>query len=74
MGKYMFQSAFVATMPRGYTGIFKRKGKTALPIQEVTLLLEPEASKIIRGLIDNEVERVFEKYFGHELNFILQRI
>ncbi len=34
VGKYMFHSAFVATMPRGYTSVFKRKGKTALPIQD----------------------------------------
>ncbi|WP_339047701.1 hypothetical protein [Candidatus Mesenet endosymbiont of Phosphuga atrata] len=34
VGKYMFQSEFVATMPRGYTSSFKRKGKTALPIQD----------------------------------------
>jgi hypothetical protein len=36
LGKYVFQSAFVATMPRGYASIFKRKDKTALPIHTHT--------------------------------------
>lgn len=26
----------------------------------------------MKELVDNEVERVFEKYFDHELNFILR--
>ncbi|ACN95467.1 phage tail protein [Wolbachia endosymbiont of Carposina sasakii] len=62
-----FNDAFMATMPRGYRGIFKREGKTALPIQEVKLPLEPEASRIIENLVNYEVERIFEKYFTHEL-------
>lgn len=62
-----FNDAFMATMPRGYRGIFKREGKTALPIQEVKLPLEPEASRIIENLVNYEVERIFEKYFTHKL-------
>ncbi|MBA8769987.1 phage tail protein [Wolbachia pipientis] len=62
-----FNDAFMATMPRGYRGTFKRVGRTALPIQEVKLPLEPEASRIIENLVNYEVERIFEKYFTHEL-------
>ncbi|WP_264711514.1 MULTISPECIES: phage tail protein [unclassified Wolbachia] len=62
-----FNDAFMATMPRGYRGIFKRVGRTALPIHEVKLPLEPEASRIIENLVNYEVERIFEKYFTHEL-------
>jgi len=62
-----FDDAFMATMPRGYRGIFKRVGRTALPIQEIKLPLEPEASRIIENLVNYEVERIFEKYFTHEL-------
>ncbi|WP_341808891.1 phage tail protein [Wolbachia endosymbiont (group E) of Neria commutata] len=69
-GKHMFTNAFIATMPKGHRGIFKRKGKTALPIQEVKLPLEPEASKIIKELVIHEVEAVFEKFFQRELNYI----
>lgn len=62
-----FNDAFMATMPRGYRGIFKRVGRTALPIEEVKLPLEPEASRIIENLVNYEVERIFEKYFTHKL-------
>lgn len=65
--KAAFNDAFMATMPRGYRSIFKRVGRTALPIQEVKLRLEPEASRIIENLVNYEVERIFEKYFTHEL-------
>ncbi|WP_374699401.1 phage tail protein [Wolbachia endosymbiont (group A) of Limnophora tigrina] len=60
---------FMATMPRGYRGIFKRIGRTALPIQEVKLPLEPEASRIIENLVNYEVEKVFAKFFECELSY-----
>lgn len=66
-----FNDAFMATMPRGYRGIFKRVGKTALPIQEVKLPLEPEASRIIENIVNYETEKAFEKFFQRELNYIL---
>jgi len=69
--KAAFNDAFMATMPRGYRGIFKRVGRTALPIQEVKLPLEPEASRIIEHLVNYETEKAFEKFFQHELNYIL---
>lgn len=67
IGKHEFIGAFAATMPRGNSGIFRREGRTALPIQEVKLGLEPEASKIIKGLVNYETEGIFEKYFEREL-------
>jgi hypothetical protein len=36
-GKHMFKGAFIATMPTGHKGIFRRKGSTALPIEEVSV-------------------------------------
>ncbi|APR98991.1 phage tail protein [Wolbachia endosymbiont of Folsomia candida] len=69
-GKYMFDNAFIATMPEGHRGIFKRKGRAALPIQEVKLPLEPEASKIVKELVNYEVEAIFEKFLQRELNYI----
>lgn len=65
--KAAFNDLFMATMPRGYRGIFKRVERTALPIREVKLPLEPEASRIIENLVNYEVERIFEKYFTYEL-------
>lgn len=71
-GKHEFIGGFIATMPRGYKGAFKREGKTALPIQEVKLPLEPEASRIIENLVNYEIEKVFEGFFHRELNYILK--
>ncbi|WP_265023389.1 phage tail protein [Wolbachia endosymbiont (group A) of Epistrophe grossularia] len=67
IGKYQITGAFIATMPRGYKGVFKREGRTALPIQEIKLPLEPEGSRIIKDLVNYEVEKVFEKFFYREL-------
>ncbi|WP_410543331.1 phage tail protein [Wolbachia endosymbiont of Pentalonia nigronervosa] len=69
-GKHEFIGGFIAVMPRGYKGAFKREGKTALPIKEVKLPLEPEASKIIKDLVSYEVEKVFGKFFERELSYI----
>ncbi|WP_395460370.1 phage tail protein [Wolbachia endosymbiont (group B) of Myelois circumvoluta] len=69
IGKHEFIGAFTATMPRGYKGAFKREGKTALPIKEVKLPLEPEASRIIENLVNYEVEKVFRKFFECELSY-----
>ncbi|BFD48209.1 MAG: hypothetical protein DMENIID0003_12830 [Wolbachia endosymbiont of Sergentomyia squamirostris] len=68
VGKHEFIGGFIATMPRGYKGAFEREGKTVLPIKEVKLPLEPEASRIIENLVNYEVEKVFEKYFRMEFD------
>ncbi|MCJ7476558.1 MAG: phage tail protein, partial [Wolbachia endosymbiont of Homalodisca vitripennis] len=44
-------------------------GRAALPIKEVKLPLEPEASKVIRDLVNYEVEKVFTKFFERELSY-----
>lgn len=54
--------SFIATMPRGYRGIFKRKGKSRLPIHEVVLPLEPLASNIIKKLINSYAADKFNQY------------
>ncbi|CAQ54415.1 putative minor tail protein z [Wolbachia endosymbiont of Culex quinquefasciatus JHB] len=68
-GNHEFIGAFTATMPRGYKGAFKREGRAALPIKEVKLPLEPEASRIIGNLVNYEVEKVFTKFFERELSY-----
>ncbi|MBV2145270.1 MAG: phage tail protein [Wolbachia endosymbiont of Pissodes strobi] len=70
IGKHDFIGAFTAVMPKGNSGIFKREGRAALPIKEVKLPLEPEASRIIGNLVNYEVEKVFEKFFHRELSDI----
>ncbi|MFT4314297.1 MAG: phage tail protein [Wolbachia pipientis] len=70
VGKHEFIGGFAAVMPKGNSGMFKREGRAALPIKEVKLPLEPEASKIIGNLVNYEVEKVFEKFFHRELSYI----
>ncbi|WCR59695.1 MAG: hypothetical protein PG978_001143 [Wolbachia endosymbiont of Ctenocephalides felis wCfeF] len=67
VGKHEFIGAFSATMPRDYKGAFKREGRAALPIKEIKLPLEPEASRIIGNLVNYEVEEVFEKFFERDI-------
>ncbi|WP_264375839.1 phage tail protein [Wolbachia endosymbiont (group B) of Sphaerophoria taeniata] len=74
VGKHEFIGAFTAKMPRGNSGVFRREGRKALPIQEVKLGLEPEASKIIKELVNYETEGIFEKYFERELNYITRNV
>jgi len=67
VGKHQFIGGFAAVMPKGNSGIFKREGRAALPIKEVKLPLEPEASKVIRDLVNYEVEEVFKKFFERDI-------
>lgn len=66
-GKHEFIGGFAAVMPKGNSGMFKREGRAALPIKEVKLSLEPEASRIIGNLVNYEVEEVFEKFFERDI-------
>ncbi|UPA55775.1 phage tail protein [Wolbachia pipientis] len=68
VGKHEFIGGFAAVMLKGNSGMFKREGRAALPIKEVKLPLEPEASRIIGNLVNYEVEKVFEKYFIHYMS------
>lgn len=69
VGKHEFIGGFAAVMPKGNSGMFKREGRAALPIKEVKLPLEPEASRIIGNLVNYEVEKVFTKFFERELSY-----
>ena len=72
-GKRHFKGAFVATMPTGHTGIYKRKGRKKLPIREVVFPLEPVASNVIKAVTDDKAAQQFNKLFTHEMQFITSR-
>ncbi|WP_353280748.1 phage tail protein [Wolbachia endosymbiont (group B) of Tholera decimalis] len=74
VGKHEFIGGFAAVMPKGNSGMFKREGRAALPIKEVKLPLEPEASRIIGNLVNYEVEEVFTKFFERELSYITESV
>lgn len=66
-GEFFFDRSFVATMPSGHRGVFKRAGKPRLPIEEqgVTLARVPE---IAAGLQADIGDR-FAELLRQELNF-----
>jgi hypothetical protein len=62
-------SAFIATMASGHTGVFARKTKKRLPIQE---LFGPSLGRVFAKYRPQGVARVletFQKNFDHELAF-----
>jgi Prophage minor tail protein Z (GPZ) len=65
--RFFFEGAFVATMPTGHVGVFKRKGKERLPIAEQVIELQQVAGSAaaVRDRMGDE----FIKRFRQELNF-----
>ncbi|WP_341822983.1 phage tail protein [Wolbachia endosymbiont (group A) of Clivina fossor] len=67
VGSRTYEGAFIATMKNGHIGIFKRRYMTPLPIDEIKV--NTQAREIMKELVDNEVERVFEKYFDQQMSY-----
>lgn len=62
-GRHVFPHAFIAKMPpQGgsgqHTGVFRRKGRKRLPIDEVRVELQPEAGRILMGTRDAASSRL----------------
>ncbi|MDX5527175.1 MAG: phage tail protein [Wolbachia endosymbiont of Andrena nigroaenea] len=68
VGSRTYEGAFIATMKNGHIGIFKRRYMTPLPIDEIKV--NTQAREIMKELVDNEVERVFEKYFDQQMSYM----
>jgi len=87
-GRHSFPGAFVATMPSGNTGVYRRlpaaarstgrdsKGRPRrhrLPIAEVRIPLNPEAEQITNRLVRTFAAGKFREIFARELRWRLQR-
>ena len=77
VGHHKFPGAFIARMPKsgattaaGHVGVFKRKTRKRLPIQEQYIFVGTNASNIIRHYVDNEAPAVFMRYFEHEISYV----
>ncbi len=68
VGSRTYEGAFIATMKNGHIGIFKRRYTTSLPIDEIKI--NTQARETMKELVDNEVERVFEKYFDQQMSYM----
>lgn len=73
-GRKFFEGAFIATMPTGPTEVFKRKYSSSLPIRKEKVEIEQDVIETARKLENYNTERVFERYFRHELNYILKKL
>jgi hypothetical protein len=71
VGHHKFPGAFIARIPRtGHVGVFKRKTRKRLPIQEQYIPVGINASNIIRHYVDDEAPAVFMRYFEHEIRYV----
>lgn len=71
-GGAVFESAFIARMQSGHTGIFEREGKPRFPVEEIMGLaaaqmvgnekimepLEEEAQQLVNERLEHEIERL----------------
>ncbi len=65
---------FGATMPTGHQGVFYRKTKKRLPIQEVMIHLDEVAPPILIRLGQQIAGEKFRALLAHELNWRLRRV
>jgi hypothetical protein len=73
IGVRKFPGAFISTMPKtGHVGVFKRKTRNRLPIQEQDVSLSTNAAKIIQHNVEDEASIIFAKYFDHEIHYATQ--
>ncbi|SMG65602.1 prophage LambdaW5, minor tail protein Z_ [methanotrophic bacterial endosymbiont of Bathymodiolus sp.] len=72
VGKRQFDRSFMATMPSGHRGVFRRKGKSRLPIQEVQLVTTGRIANVMEELADKQAMSRFETLFEHELKYAMK--
>jgi hypothetical protein len=68
VGQHRFDGAFVATLPSGHIGIFRRRGQSRLPIVEQTVQLSAARTALapIEAGLGDQVEKVFQQEMNYE--------
>jgi hypothetical protein len=74
VGQRQFDHAFLATMPQGHQGVFRRRGKTRLPIQEVHIVVTGKMQDIMEELSNGPAMHQFQRIFERELRFLLRAV
>ncbi len=72
VARRQYDHAFLATMPNGHRGIFRRSSETRLPIKEVRIVITGRMAKAMEQLSDGPALKQFDAVFQRELNFILR--
>ena len=65
-----FDHAFLARMPSGHQGVFRRRKDTRLPIQEVQIVITGKLQSAMQDLADQGLMAQFERIFERELNYL----
>lgn len=77
-GGAVFESAFIAAMKNGHTGVFERDGTKRLPVSELMGLsaaqmvgettvsekVQEEAQRLVDARLEHEIDRLLNKYGG----------
>ena len=71
-GTRYWPHAFIASMPSGHRGVFRRRGPSRLPIGEVQLVVTGRMAKIMETLSQGPAMQRFEHIFERELRYLLQ--
>lgn len=66
-GRHRVAGAFVAKMPSGHLGVFKRRGGRRLPIREQGLELSPITERVVGRLMSAFAPPIFRKEFDREM-------
>lgn len=70
-GGVLYPHAFIATLRKGgKPGVYRRVGKSRLPVKRVTIPIFQEATKALEILLGEEGRKFFEKRFLHEITRI----
>lgn len=71
-GPYYFESGFVAEMKSGHTAVFKRKGKSRLPIVEQVVKIT--AAEIVMQGLASDASKELERQVESQLQSIAQAV
>ena len=71
-GRRQFDRAFLATMPNGHQGVFRRRGKARLPVQEVQIVITGKMQQVMEDLSNGPALKQFELIFERELRYLLR--
>jgi hypothetical protein len=73
-GRGRISDAFIATMPTGHRGVFKRTGKPRLPIQQLYGPSLPHVFRKYLPELEKHAKEVLPKNVKHELEFALSKL
>lgn len=68
-GKRQFDHAFLATMPNGHTGVFRRRGHSRYPIQEVQIVFTGRLKDAMEDMMDGPAMAQFDVFFEREMRY-----